>query len=298
MEWKVAPSYKYATIVEVNETERKALIREKCSRCGGTGIWGSYVLNGHLAGVTGVCYKCNGGKYLTKWVKAYSPIEYDKYIASQERARERKATQKKAKFEELQNKSEENKTKWLVENGFEAENPTVYLVVGKTFDIKDLLKERGGRYNPALNWYFMKETEVPEGYQLAKIPFDELYDWFPQTQRATLKDTSEIKDIIEAAKLAVIPESSSQYVGSIKERLRDMRVTLTGCRAISTAYGESTVFTFDYNGNSLTWFTSTVPSEEKTIVGNEYILTGTVKDFKLYNGVKTTYLNRCIIKVI
>lgn len=301
MEWKVAPSYKDGKILEVNEKERKALVALDCPRCGGKGIVIARVENNVPIPIPvdgGICYKCNGKGHLTKLVKAYTPEEYDKYMASQERARARKEAQKIAKYEELQNKSEENKAIWLAENGFEVEDPAVYLVVGNTYEIKDIIKERGGRYNPVLNWYFMKETEVPSGYYLAKVPFDKVFDWYPQTKRASVKDKSEIKDLIDEAKAAVMPESTSEYVGSIKERLRDMRVTLTGCRAITTAYGESILFTFDYNGNTLVWFTSTVPDEEKTVVGNEYILTGTVKDFKLYNGVKQTYLNRCIIKVI
>ena len=37
MTWMVAPSYANATIVKVNEDERKALIKETCDKCGGSG---------------------------------------------------------------------------------------------------------------------------------------------------------------------------------------------------------------------------------------------------------------------
>ena len=76
MTWMVAPSYAHATIVKVDENERKALVKETCGKCGGTGFYAPF----------GTCYRCEGAGYLSKWVKAYTPEEYDKYIANQERA--------------------------------------------------------------------------------------------------------------------------------------------------------------------------------------------------------------------
>ena len=81
MTWMVAPSYAHATIVKVDENERKALVKETCGKCGGTGFYAPF----------GTCYRCEGAGYLSKWVKAYTPEEYDKYIANQERAKVRKA---------------------------------------------------------------------------------------------------------------------------------------------------------------------------------------------------------------
>lgn len=288
MEWKVAPSYSHARILEVNEETRKAHIFETCPKCGGTGQYLHF----------GMCYWCQGARGRTKWVKAYTPEEFDKYVSNQEKAKARREAKAKARFEENENKSEENKNIWLVKNNFDPLDPAIYIVFGNTYEIKEVLKERGGRFNPALNWHFRKPTEVPEGYQTVKVPFDSVYNWYPQQKYAEYKDLDELEKVYNAAKKEVIPETSSEYIGEVKERLRDMRVKLTGCRAISTLYGESIVFTFDFDGNTLTWFTSTVPDEDKTIVGNEYILTGTVKKHDLYNGVKTTYLNRCIIKTI
>ena len=48
MKWMVAPSYKYANIVKVDEETHKALIEEKCDRCGGTGIMAARVENGRI----------------------------------------------------------------------------------------------------------------------------------------------------------------------------------------------------------------------------------------------------------
>jgi hypothetical protein len=48
--------------------------------------------------------------------------------------------------------------------------------------------------------------------------------------------------------------------------------------------------------NVLTWFCSGKGIDPDIEVGDEVLLTGTVKDHKEYNGVKQTYLNRCIVK--
>ena len=181
--------------------------------------------------------------------------------------------------------------------GFSADDPKVYLVVGEnTYNIKDELKERGGRFCPEFNWYFTKETEIPEGYSLAPIDFEEVYDWNPLRKRIELKENA--AEIAAAVRMRYASNSNSDFVGEVKERLRDLKVTLSGARAVSSNWGTSIMFTFDYEGNTLVWFTSSPPDEDKAIVGNEYLLTGTVKDHKLYDGVKQTYLNRCILKEV
>ena len=289
MKFFVAPSYETWTIDRVDEEARKALVVTRCDHCGGTG---AYIIPGVF---TGVCFKCNGAGHLSKWVKAYTDDEYIKYLKTQERARERKEVKRQEKMAELDANSEANKLALLEKFGFE--NPAyVYLISGNTYEIKDYIKERGGRYNPALNWYFTSEVEVPEGYELVKVAVDELYDWMPRVKRLELKDNA--KEIAAAARASVAPESKSEFIGDIKQRLRGLKVVLTGARAVSSPYGESIMFTFKQDENVLVWFTSCPPDADKAVVGNEYLLTGTVKDHKVYNGEKQTYLNRCILAAV
>lgn len=297
MKFFVAPSYKNATIEKVNEETHKAYISETCPRCGGSGIIVARVENGHPIPIPvdgGVCYKCGGAGVIRKWVKAYTEKEYAAYVKGQERARERKNEAAKARLAELDAKSDENKAAVLTKLGFDAENPMVYLISGNTFEIKDWIKERGGRYNPSLNWHFTNDAnELPEGYSYIAVPFDSLYDWFPRVKRVELKDNA--KEVAEAARIAAMPESKSEWVGEVKERLRDLKVTLTGARACNSVYGTSIMFTFDYEGCTLVWFTSCPPDEEDAVVGKEYFLTGTVKKFSEYKGIKQTILSRCIL---
>lgn len=286
MEYKVAPSYENATIVKIDEEAKKAFITETCGRCGGSG---DYVIPNIFSGT---CFQCNGSGKISKWVKAYTEKEYDRYILSRDRARERSKAKEEARIQNLKDKSEENKKALLEKWGYDAENPKVYIIFGEnTYAIKEEIKERGGRYNPVLNWYFTRETEVPEGYSLIAIDFDSLYEWLPMVKRFELKE--EAKQIVEDAKAELLPPSKSEFIGDIKERLRGLNVTLTGARAVDSAYGTSIMFTFKQGDNILVWFTTSPPDEKDAIVGHQYSLTGTVKDFKIYNGVKQTILSRC-----
>lgn len=281
--WKVAPSYSHATIKTVDETTHKAYIVEKCDRCSGSGIFATF----------GTCFKCGGSGKIGKWVKAYTEEEYDKYIAQQEKARQKRVDSRLAKIQALKDNSQENKRELLISLGCDSPDaPLIYLIGGKnTYDIKDYLKECGCRFERALGWYSLKKIEVPEGYTLVMIPFDDAFDWECVSKRFFIKE--EAKKIAEAALATLRPESHSEYVGEIKERLRDLKVTVTSCRTFDSYYGTSTVILFSCGENELVWMTS---SPVEVSVGEEIYLTGTVKSHDEYNGVKQTKLTRCVIR--
>lgn len=298
MEWMVAPSYQHATIIEVNEEEHKALIEEDCDRCSGNGYFALGTHNGHpvLSPYDGgVCYKCMGTKKLTKWVRAYDPKEYQAYLKAQERTKERKEAEKENRRKEAEAASEKNKKIFLCENGYDVDSPMVYVVYntrgGSTYEIKDTLKEEGCKYNPALNWYCAYKINLPEGFALMEVPFDSVFDWKPLVKKAFIKEegAENVQTLIKER----LPKSNSEYMGEIKERLRNLDVIVTGCREIDSAYGLFYLYTFLFGENVLIWKTSV----EKTLsIGQHVALTGTVKEHKEYNGVKQTVLNRCLLK--
>ena len=230
MEWKVAPTYQDWKIVSIDEAERKAHVATECWKCNGSGIYAPF----------GTCFACQGSGYAHKTVKIYTPDEYNRYVAEQEKAREKKIANAKEAIAEKERNSEKNKRELLDRWGFE-EEPFVYLILGNTYEIKDIIKERGGRYNPELGWHFTRETELPEGYSAVKVPFDDLYDWSPIIKKINLKENA--REIADAAKYADNP-STSEFEGEIKQRLRELKVTLTGRRDVQSAYGMSTLYTF------------------------------------------------------
>lgn len=284
MTWMVAPSYAHATIVKVNEDERKALVKETCDKCGGSGTYAWF----------GTCYRCMGAGYLTKWVKAYTPEEYEQYIKNQARAKERKAEKKAAEKLALEQASEDNKRIFLAENGYDVEKPLVWLVYGDdTYSIKDQLKELGCRFKPELGWYASQPVDIPAGYGMTSIPFDDVFNWKCHIKKALIKEGA--KEVADAAKQACMPKSASasEYVGEEKERLRDLHVILEGSRTVESYYGTSILYTFKMGDNVLTWFCSGAGLSDDIEKGDTILLTGTVKKHQIYNGVKQTVLNRC-----
>ena len=295
MNWKVAPSYEHANILSVDETTRKAYIEETCDRCGGSGIIASRVENGRIIPIPvdgGICYKCLGKGKIHKWVKAYTEEEMNKYLASQKKAKERKAEKAEQERQERLNKSKENQEELLAKWGYDVENPLIWLVGGgSTYEIKDQLKEMGCKFSPVFGWYSTHPIDVPANYGMVSINFYDVYVWYPLSKRFDLKDNA--KEIADTAKAALEPESHSEYMGEVKERLRDLKVTLTAARSFDGYYGTSFISTFIYGENVLVWMTSSCKDIE---VGDEVFLTGTVKEHSEYKGVKQTKLSRCVIK--
>lgn len=280
--WKVAPSYATWTLKKVDEENHKAYVEERCWKCGGSGEYAWF----------GTCYACMGAGRIGKWVKAYTEDEYNRYIKSQEKAKERKAAAAAELDAKLQAESDANLAAALKEKGYDTSNPFVYVVGGKsTYEIKDWLKEHGFKFNPALLWYTSHKVEVPEGYALAAIPFFDVFTWNYKLKDFLMKD--EAKERAEAALATLAIPSKSEWIGEEKERLRDLEVVLTGCHSFDGYYGTTFIYTFHQDDNVLVWMTSSCKDIE---VGDHLFLTGTVKSHDEYKGEKQTKLSRCIIK--
>ena len=281
-EWKVAPSYENWNIAKINEETRKAIVTTSCSKCGGSGSYAWF----------GVCFRCMGSGQESKEVKIYTPEEYIKYVAAQARAKERRIEAAEARRQAAIDQSEENKKAKLAEWGYDPENPLIWLIGGgNTYEIKDQLKEQGCKFNPAFGWYSTHEIDVPTGYGIVSINFFDAYTWFPLSKQFMLNDKA--KEVADAAKASLEPKSNSEYLGEVKERLRDLEVTLTDVRSFDGFYGTTFIYTFAYNENVLVWMTSSCKDIE---VGEKLLLTGTVKEHSEYKGVKQTKLSRCIVK--
>ena len=116
-----------------------------------------------------------------------------------ERAKERKAEAKAAKEKDLVDNAETYKLEVAKKLGFSDEGKIYIVCGGDTYSIKDQLKARGARFDYTFKWFFSKIVDIPEGYKLCEVSFEEVYDYEPRTKWATFK--SNVRDII-AAKLA------------------------------------------------------------------------------------------------
>ena len=289
MEWYVADSYK--DMEQIGEAfdgangKKYIKVRGVCPRCGGSGHYSYNQMDGTR------CYGCMGSGVAVQKVRAYTEKEYNQYV----KAKERKATAEEARKQGLLDNSEVNKNIKLAELGYEIPNPRVYLVGGgNTYEIKDTLKQLGCKYNSSLGWFSTKPIEVPEGFDTVSLSVDEVYEWFPLSQSFSMKEGA--KEIANAALKTLLPESKSEYLGNIKDRLRGLRVVVTSARPLEGYYGTSTLYTFLNGENVLVWISSSCKVQLQE--GDEVLITGTVKDHKEYNGVKQTVLTRCSAEMV
>ena len=295
----VADSYKNMEVVgEPFENEKgKMVIKVKapCDRCSGLGFIVSHVHNGEYVPIPvdgGVCYKCGGAKVVTKTVRAYTEKEYNALQKAKARAAEKREAAAAAKKQDAIDHAEEYKHEIALKRGF-GENEKIYLVYGDdTYAIKDELKKLGGKFDPTFKWFFSKEVELPEGYNLCELAFDEVYDYNPGSKWASFKEDA--KNIV-ARKIAELkgPSTSEFYPGVEKERLRNITAKVASIRGFEGIYGYTNVYTFTSANYVFVWMTS---KGLNVTVGETVDLTGTIKKFDEYMGIKNTYLTRCIVK--
>jgi hypothetical protein len=103
-----------------------------------------------------------------------------------------------------------------------------------------------------------------------------------------VRHTDRARERAQAATTRVV----SQHVGQVKERLRDLVLTVVAePRFIDGEYGTSTLIIWaDKAGNTFKWFASGTHDVE---VGQVFTVTGTVKKHETYNGIASTVLSRC-----
>lgn len=267
-------------------------VKDKCPRCSGVGIIVARVENEQLIPIpvdNGICYSCLGKKYIEKEVRLYTESEYKTMQKNNERARLKREQERNTKIEA---EFENNKKKWLLENGFN-ENEITYIYSGSdSYFIKAQLKEDGYKFNSILLWH--KSTK-DEKYinNLIEVNFNDIAEWSAWGQAHYLSTAKEfINNLLDEAKAP----SASEWIGEIGERLKKIPVTLVGKYSYEGRYGMSQVIKFqDENQNLLTWFTAVyIPYE----IGDSCLLTATIKEHSEYKGEKSTIITRAKLEEI
>ena len=289
----VADSYKDMEVIgEPFENEKGRLyvkVKGVCPRCGGSGHYSYNQMDGTR------CYGCNGSGISIQKVRAYTEKEYTRMQAANERARAKREAEKEAKARDLVENAAKYKHEVALKLGF-GEDEKAYLVYGDdTFAIKDKLKELGARFDPTLKWFFSKEVELPEGYKLCAMSFDELYNYNPQSKWAEFKEDAKA---IVSQRIAELkgPSTSVYYPGTEKERIYNITAKVSSIHGFEGMYGYTSVYTFTSGDYVFVWMTS--KCDMNLAVGDTVDLTGTIKKFDEYMGVSQTYLTRCLVKKV
>lgn len=184
------------------------------------------------------------------------------------------------------------KTNWLEKNGFNENKITYIYFPNDSYQMRESLKDAGFQFSKELLWH---SAIIPTGYEdkVIEVSLDtigEMMAWGDGMFNAGVKN--QVKELLIAARPEE-PESNSEWVGEIGERLYNISAIMIEARSIQTKYGLTNLVKFeDELGNIYTWWT-TSSSFEKFEIGDKLSLNGTVKKWDEYNGIKSTILNRC-----
>lgn len=259
----------------------------RCPKCGGKGYLPGYE---HVEG--GVCFMCGGSGRGSHSVIVRTH-EYNQKLVN-------------ARLEKARKTAGERNAKYLKSRGFSVEG-FAWIVMGKTFEIKEQLKAAGARWDNTFGWHFDHEvTEFPTVRisiedKLTRLSFEypeESYDdkighyWSDGT--LDFGDewpiTLYIKELREHWEVDNAPKT--EWYGSVKDKV-DLNVKLVRRGNYDTMYGTTFVYTFeDAQGHQLVWKTGTWLEQE---VDSQVTLKGTIKAHTEYKGIKQTELTRCKI---
>lgn len=141
------------------------------------------------------------------------------------------------------------------------------------------------RYTRFWGWYVISTEEVPADIPFGVVPIKLPWELAGKPD-GSLKDEDSLRTAIDSL---IYEESSSEFVGSIGERL-EIQVKVTGNFPIEGSFGTTILHTMeDYNGNVFVWATAA----KNWPVGTEKLIRGTVKEHKTYRNTKQTVLTRC-----
>lgn len=299
------------TLIKVDRNGSKHYAGQvKCDKCGGVGLIAHHVENGVPSWNWtdgGVCWKCGGTGKIQGKVIIRTP-EYEAKLEARRKAKEEKReAEHEAKIEQI-------RKDWLIKHGW-SEDGFIYLFLGNTYEVKDRIKELGGRFNGIVGWYIDHEVEGFEFLKISKdLILDEIYwgyDWKCDVNVNALKKAEEAR--LHPA------VHTSEYQGQIKERLKGLNLTLnfkttfeSSRPARYSGWYDDTKYFYSFTddaGNIYTWTTGSpagIEGEDEKghyqftpiQIGNKVLIDGTVKDHKEYKGDKQTVLTRCKIKEI
>lgn len=263
-----------ATLVKVDKNGTKYWFDPRCPKCGGRGYIYGYE---HIEG--GICFMC-GGRGLsdrgTTW-KEYTP-EYEAKLEARRAA-------KRIKNAEARN-IDTYKSYGMSESG------EVWVVLGNTYSIKEMLKTAGARFNCQFGWHFDHETDA---YPTAKLTAEEC-GWFNTYGEWYMRYDEKVESLINKlnAEYATKQNASnpSNHVGEVGQRIKNVKLTLVRASFFESHYGTGAFYTFkDENDNELVWKTSPQDLDK----GTTYVVTFTVKEHSEYQGKKQTNITRCKI---
>ena len=168
--------------------------------------------------------------------------------------------------------------------GFEKGHITLFK--GDTYACRSWLVASKMRHTRWWGWFCPSELpmpdDVPPTLQLIELPWTAVGN-----EDGSLKTETEV---IHAVAPYLYATSSSEYVGTVGERL-ELDLTVDSAIELDSSYGRTTMHVMsDVNGNCFVWTTTS----KHWSAGTHKHIRGTVKQHKEYKGRRQTILSRCI----
>ena len=152
---------------------------------------------------------------------------------------------------------------------------------------QDWFRCSNARYCRLWGWYVVSREQVPADLPYGIEPVR--LDWELVAANAyNIKGEDEVRKVVEPL---IYGESPSNYQGSIGERI-PVKATVVKAIEIEGNYPATLYVLEDPNKNQYIWQTSA----KKWDVGFSTSLVGTVKEHRMFHGVKQTVLTRCLQK--
>lgn len=176
----------------------------------------------------------------------------------------------------------------IVKEALGFKNGYIDIIKGDINKWEDYLNLSPARFCRLWGWYIISTEEVPHDFphdlSLLRLSWNAVGN-----PDGTLLPE---KDVAQAVEALAYPPTSSQFCGTVGERL-DLQLTVRKTVPLETAWGRATLHIMeDANENEFIWKTNSKTLE----IGKEYNLRGTVKAHNMWHNSKQTILTRCTIK--
>ena len=156
---------------------------------------------------------------------------------------------------------------------------------GDVESAEDWFRLSNARYCVHWGWYVVSTEEIAENLPSQVKPVALPWELVGNPD-GTLKNATDISNAIGSL---LNGDHPSQFIGSVGERL-ELKITVTKNIPLEGQYGTSNFHIMeDANQNVFVWSTNS----KDWPVGSEKTIRGTVKEHKVYQGIKQTILTRC-----
>lgn len=272
-----------AEFIREDKNGTKYYVDYVCDKCRGTG---NIPYFNHVE--DGVCFQCGGtGVHAYKW---------------SERTPEYEAKLEARRMAKIRAGAEVANTEYLLKFGFN-QSGEIWIVLGKTFDIKEELKANGAKFNHTFGWTFSsgawaypmykltKDTLIPHYSSEGEPTFNSLISQNPNTLLYELADAHDVIDFVKAIQKAYELENKpeTKFVGQIGEKI-EFVAKLDGLFWYDTQYGTTYIYKFVTEANEVVVWRSGSHDMQR---GLKYLVKGTVKEHSSYNDEKQTVVTRC-----